>query len=46
MEEEKITITIKKSIYKQLAQLKIDKDLKYFDDVLLYLLTFLKVKKK
>jgi len=38
MEEETITITIKKSIHKQLAQLKIDKDLKYFDDVLEFIL--------
>lgn len=38
MEENKITITIKKSIHKRLAQMKIDKDFKYFDDVLEFLL--------
>ncbi len=32
--EDKITITIKKSNYKKLAQLKLDKDLKTFDEVL------------
>jgi len=36
--KEKITITIKKEIYKKLAQLKIDKDLKTFDEVLEYIL--------
>ena len=41
--EEKITITIKKSIYKKLAQLKLDKDLKTFDDVLDYVLQKSKV---
>lgn len=40
--EEKITITIKKSIYKKLAQLKIDKELKTFDEVLEFILERLK----
>lgn len=38
MSKEKITITIKKSIYKQLAQMKLDKDLKTFDEVLEFIL--------
>jgi len=32
------TITIKKEIYKILAQMKLDKDLKTFDEVLYYIL--------
>ena len=42
-EEEKITITIKKKIYKKLAQLKLDKDLKTFDEVLDYVLQKIRV---
>jgi len=34
----KITITIRKDIYKKLAQLKIDEDLKTFDEVLEFIL--------
>ena len=36
--EDKITITIRKDIYKQLAQLKLDEDFKIFDEVLEFLL--------
>lgn len=39
MSEKPITITIKKSIHKKLAQLKIDKDLKTFDEVLEFILS-------
>ena len=35
---EKITITIDKEIYKKLAQMKLDKDLKTFDEVLSFIL--------
>ena len=38
MENNKITITIRKDIYKKLAQLKLDKDLKTFDEVMDYVL--------
>ena len=34
----KITITIDKEIYKKLAQMKIDIDLKTFDEVLTFIL--------
>ena len=34
---EKITITIKKENHKRLAQLKLDKDFKNFDEVLEYI---------
>ena len=35
---EKITITIQKEIYKKLAQMKLDRDLKTFDEVLSFIL--------
>ena len=34
----KITITIQKEIYKKLAQMKLDRDLKTFDEVLTFIL--------
>ncbi len=36
--EERITITIRKKIWKVLSQLKLDKDLRSFDEVFEYLL--------
>lgn len=37
-QEGKIGLTIDRTIWKKLSKLKIDKDLKTFDDVLIYLL--------
>jgi predicted CopG family antitoxin len=36
---EKVTITIDREIYKKLAQMKLDKDLRTFDEVLLNILS-------
>jgi predicted CopG family antitoxin len=37
MKKQTITITINKEIYKKLAQMKLDKDLKTFDKVLFFI---------
>ena len=43
---EKITITIDKEIYKKLAQMKLDQDLRTFDEVLDFMLKKMKSKEK
>lgn len=37
-QEGKIGLTVDKKVWKKLSQIKLDKDLKTFDEVLLYLL--------
>jgi len=43
---EKITITIQKEIYKKLAQMKLDRVLKTFDEVLSFILNNQNSKKR